>query len=510
MKDNQANEIDNAFREGLGNIPEAPPPKVWDGLRLGLIERRLLNVENQNYWLKIGSGILSAVIIVLLGLLFKGNATNVAVSPQSEKIVFRDKFLHDTVYVTKTEKVYVPIKQIVYVKQNQAEEAFKNELTLSPKTIANDKSVTTNQVRSEENIANENNVPSRNLIDVKNAELNGKLGRDDKNFGVNNRKNDAFGNKFLSEINQSNDKILADNSKENVKLSLNQLDFKNFDSLNVFVKLPSIYYQNRMIYRRIIKPDNTLSFKNPSIKLFYAPELALVSMITDGSLISETIGMEKNYRVYSYGANISFDVTDKWSVETGLNLSYSKFQTVNSIKKRPVIAEMYKGSPQYLYRTALGTAVIPTDQLNTKPVVGSTIIVEAENTHEIKQFRMPFLAKYKFYEGQKMFGAYTNRYSLYAVMGAELRYNRSQMLNAEIYEADGHDFYTTFTDFKDTKPFNMGLVFGSGFEYNLARKINFYVEPTIRLSPASYSQNTIVKSFPRWWSFAFGFQYNFK
>jgi Outer membrane protein beta-barrel domain len=259
-----------------------------------------------------------------------------------------------------------------------------------------------------------------------------------------------------------------------------------------------------------MKQDEKISFENPSIKLFYAPESAYVSMLSDGSLIAETIGTEKNHNVYSYGANINFELSDKWSIETGLGFSHSQFKTDNAVKKRPLIAEMYKGTPQFLYRTALGLAIIPINDLHTKPVVGSNIMVESEDTHTLKQLRIPLLLKYKFFDNHRMFGAYTNQFNLYSIMGAELRINRSQILNAEIYEPDGTDFYTSFTSFKEVKPYNVGMVLGAGFEYNLARKINFYLEPTIRLSTSSFTQSTIVQSFPRWWSFAFGFQYNLK
>jgi hypothetical protein len=296
---------------------------------------------------------------------------------------------------------------------------------------------------------------------------------------------------------------------ESTKKDLKSLDYKGFNLFRIFSEFPKIYYQNRIIYRKPVKQDNRISFKNPSVKLFYAPESAYISMITDGSLIAETIGTEKNHNVYAYGANINFDLTDKWSIETGLGLSYAQFQTINAVEKRPLIAEMYKGTPQFLYRTALGLAIVPTDQLNIKPKVGNSILVESEDIHTLKQLRVPILLKYKFYDGHRMF-VYTNQFNLYLIFGAELRINRSQMLSAEVYEPDGHDFYTSFTSFKEVKPYNVGLVFGGGFEYNLARKINFYVEPTIRLYTSSYTQSTIVRSFPRWWSFAFGFQYNLK
>jgi hypothetical protein len=373
--------------------------------------------------------------------------------------------------------VYFPVKEIVYINQNQI--ATTDSVVLTSKPIVNDKIITLNRVKNQITPTNQLNVVNKEDI-------------------------------FEVKSNNSDDEKIVKKGLEELKFSFISLDFKKFDSLNVFLQLPNINYQNRMIYRRVIKQDNTISFKNPSIKIFYAPESAYVSTIKDGSLIAETIGTEKNHHVYSYGANLSFDLTDKWSLETGLNFSYSQFYTVGAVKKRPLVAEMYKGSPQYLYRTALGLAIIPSDQLNTKPVVGNAIIVESEDTHVLKQFKIPLLVKYKLYEGNKLLGAYTNRYSLYSIMGAELRYNRSQMLNAEIYEADGTDFYTAFTDFKEVKPYNVGLVFGTGFDYNLAKKISFYVEPTIRLSTASYSQSTIVKSFPRWWSFAFGFKYNLK
>lgn len=495
MKKEQLTEIDKAFREGLGDFSEIPPPTVWNGLRIGLIEKRLLTVENQNFWLKIGSGVLFTAVIVLLSMLSDGKTKNFNNTEPIEKIVFRDKLLYDTVYVSKTEKVYIPVKEYVYIKQT--DENSKNDTDFSPKTSLNDKSITINQAH------NNNSTRGTNRSFLETFQPN--------SF---NEKKELKSGQIIPKSKAINDTTatLASNNPliESANKDLESLDYKGFSLFRIFSKLPGIYYQNRIIYRKPIKQDNRISFKNPSIKLFYAPESAYVSMITDGSLIAETIGTEKNHNVYAYGANINFDLTDKWSIETGLGLSYSQFQTINTLDKRPLIAEMYKGTPQFLYRTALGLAIVPTDQLNTKPVVGNSIIVESEDTHTLKQLRVPILLKYKFYDGHRMFGAYTNQFNLYSIMGAELRINRSQMLNAEIYEPDGSKFYTIFTSFKEVKPYHVGLVFGGGFEYNLARKINFYVEPTIRLSTTSYNQSTIVKSFPRWWSFAFGFQYNLK
>lgn len=495
MEKEQLIEIDRAFREGLGDFSEVPPPSVWNELRFGLIEQRLITIQNQNFWLKIGSGILFTAVVVLLGLLNEGKTKNITQDEPAERIVFKNKLLHDTIYVTKIEKVYIPVKKYVYLKQT--DKSGSNNTDFSPKTIQNDKSLTINQVQNNNSIQKKNHGFSGtfypNSFSEKQELKNGQLIPNGNT--INDTTATLASNNFLIELNNKH---------------LESLNYKNFSTFRVFSKLPEIYYQNRTIHRKSVKQDNRISLKNPSIKLFYAPESAYISMITDGSLIAETIGTEKNHNVYAYGANINFDLTDKWSIETGLGFSYSQFQTVNAVKKRPLIAEMYKGTPQFLYRTALGLAIVPTDQLNIKPEVGNSILVESEDLHTLKQLRVPILLKYKFYDGHRMFGAYTNQFNLYSIMGAELRLNRSQMLNAEIYEPDGTDFYTSFTAFKEIKPYNVGFVFGGGFEYNLARKINFYVEPTIRLSTSSYTQSTIVRSFPRWWSFAFGFQYNLK
>lgn len=489
MKEDQSNEIDKAFRDGLGGFSETPPPKVWDGLRFGLIERRLIGVEKQNYWLKITSGLLSTAVIVLLSLLFKGNATGLAMKPQSERIVFREKLMHDTVYISKTEKIYVPIKQIVYV--NESTKPDNNKITNTPKLtepIENDKNFTLSQSNTKNNIQEKNsNTKNENKVDDKK-----------ENLAIN------------SVAQQDNvSKNIVEN-KQNINLSL--LDFRNFDSLNVFSKLPNINYKTRTIFRKVEKEDNKIALKNLSLKVFYAPETAKAPMITDGSLIAETIALEKNKFTYSFGANFSADLTNKWSIETGLASSSTEFKMENAVKKRPVFAEMYNGTPSFIYRTALGAAIIPTEKLNIKPDVGSnnSIIIESEEKHLIKQLRVPLLAKYQFYEGRKMFGNYTNKFSLYQILGTELRINRLQMVNAEIYEPDGHDFYVSLTDFKEVNKYNLGFVFGAGFKYNLDQKLNFYFEPTIRFTTSSYSQSTIVSSYPRWWSFAFGFQYNLK
>lgn len=476
MKEEQANEIDKAFREGLGNISETPPPKIWNGLRTGLIEKRLVVVENQNYWLKIGTGLLSVAVVVLLSLLYTSNATNLDEMSKAEKTIFRDRILHDTVYVSKIEKVYVPTKEYVYLTKNQ---------TTFDKSV--DKNLTTNSKKvNQPNLTNNNqvglNIPPTNL------------------------------EKSQSTFSQTNDlsKQASVKNTDETKISLDILDFKGFDSLNAFFALPNINFQNRTVYRKVEKKDNRLSFKNPSVKLFYAPEITQLPIKTDGSLLGEAIKQEKHHKAYSYGANLNFELNDRLSVESGIGVSYTEFHPSAETTKRPVIAEIYDGEPSFIYRTALGAAVIPTDILNIKPANGNSLFVENEEKHVITQLRVPLLLKYKFYEGNQIFGVYTNRFGFYQVLGAELSIRRSQSLRAEIYEADGSDFHTTFTDFKEIKSKNFGLVFGTGFEYNLSRKLNFYVEPTIRFSTASYSQSSIVKSYPRWWSFAFGFQYGLK
>jgi hypothetical protein len=483
MKENQANEIDNAFRDGLGNISETPSPKVWDGLRFSLIERRLIGVERQNYWLKTSTGLLSAAVVVLLGLLYEGTAVGFISRPQNDRIIFRDKLMHDTVYVSKTEKVYIPIKEIVYVNQN--EKIDENVVVSESKLTDNDKNITINQKN------NPSLVKENSNIEPNNSEI---LSNTNNNFVQPN-------------IPKSEMKV---HDEETLVLSLKKLQIKGFDSLNVYKQLPDIYYQNRFVYRHAVEKEKGVSFKNPSIKVFYAPESASVPMKTDGSLFAETIGTERNHNTYSFGVNLSFDLTNKWSIESGLTSSYTEFKTQNAVKKRPVITEMYDGSPNFVYRTALGTTVVPIDKLNTKPIMGNNVLVESEEKHVIRQLRIPLLAKYEFYEGRKMLGVYTNKFSLYQVFGTELRIIRSQMVNAEVYEPDGNDFYVSFTDFKEVKPYNWGFVFGTGFKYNLDQKLNFYFEPTIRFSTSSYSQSTIVKSYPRWWGFAFGFQYNLK
>lgn len=473
MKEEQANEIDKAFREGLSNISETPPPKIWNGLRTGLIEKRLVVVEKQNYWLKIGTGLLSVAVMILLSLLYKSNATNLAEIPKTEKTMFRDRILHDTIYVSKIEKIYVPTKEYIYISKNQT--VFDKNIDEIP-------------------ASNSRNLNQSNLTNNKQSGINSLP----ENIKIS-----------FSQPDELNKQAILNNSDE-TKVSLDILDFKKFDSLNVGFALPNINFQNRTVYRKIEKKANRLSFKNPSAKLFYAPEIAQLPIKTDGSLLGTVIGQEKHHQAYSYGVNLNFELNDRLSLESGVGISFTEFHPGSGIIKRQVNSEIYNGEPNFIYRTALGVAVIPTDVLTIKPASGNSIFVENEEKHIIRQLRIPLSLKYKFYEGNRMFGIYTNRFGFYQILGAELSIKRSQLLGVEIYETDGRDFHTTFTDFKEIKSQNLGLVFGTGFEYNLGRKLSFYVEPTIRFSTASYSQSSIIKSYPRWWSFAFGFQYNLK
>jgi hypothetical protein len=501
MKEKHASSLDNAIRAKFGNDTDMPSNQVWNGIKLGIAENQLAKTAIQNKWLKGCSAVLLATVIALMATLIKikkpGSVTLKEPS-MAELLSSNTKF--DTVYIKDTKYIYVSVPtQINTVKINIEKEDFKN--TQNTELINNQAESTLDSSKVVAYIP-KNEVTSKSMRPkILKSQTNGieknYTSIDDKELSY--QKTDPS-----SEI-----KIFVPETKYDLKFD--KLFSVIYDTSAIAFKLPTVNYKKRAQ----CEPEKNIKIKtpiflNPSIRLSYAPQIAFVKTKNDGSQIAESIGGVKNMLSYAYGATINADINKNWSFETGIKYAYTQLKTVNSVKKRPIVAEYYEGVPQFLYRTNLGVAMIPLDKLEEKIIIGNNILVEAEEKHVLEQFKIPFIGKYRWFEGTRMFGEYTNRYSIYQVIGAEVKINSSQKFSAEVYEPNGHDFYTTFTSFKEVPPISLGLVFGAGINYNLSRKVNFFIEPTIKLSTSSYNRSSIASGKPHWLSFAFGFQYNLK
>jgi len=450
-EEEQDNELDRVFREGLKNFLNTPTPNVWNNISTSLMEQRLYTIRRQNKWLKVGMGLMGLVIMLLSGLLYRAfffKNTNIP-----EKVIYKVEQIHDTIYVPQSPK-------------KRLDTDSKTDTKKIERVAKHDSDITYNS----------------------------------QNTNFKEHENDF---KF---INLSKEEFVT-----KLKFIHEKLTFRQLDTVNKSISLQNITFTStQQAYIDSTNKPTRLSFRNPSVKLFYASEVSQVPMETNGSLAAMSIDKEKHFRAYSYGGNVNFELGSKLSIQSGLAYSYTEFEPTVNLYERPLVAEVYNGSQNFVYKTAFGIVTIPTELLAVKPNNNNSLLIEKEDKHVMKELRIPLVFNFKFFDSQKTFDKNTNKFNVYQVIGTELKLNRSQSLRVEVRELDGHNFYTTFTKLKESNTINLGLILGAGFEQKLTPKINFYFEPTIHLSTTSYSQNQLVRSYPRWWSFASGLKYAIK
>lgn len=137
-------------------------------------------------------------------------------------------------------------------------------------------------------------------------------------------------------------------------------------------------------------------------------------------------------------------------------------------------------------------------------------MLESDEDNLVQFLRIPLAFSYDFYRQKLHWLEQRNtNLKLYALVGGYWATPTKQQMKVEIYELDGHDFYTTLTHFQNTSA-NIGLNVGLGAEIRYGRHWSVFGEPYYQTGIQSMVHNLPLQTFVGGFGCRFGLKYQLK
>jgi hypothetical protein len=471
--------LDDAFRKGIGSLDIPPLAINLDGMRADTLALQLMRASQLIQRLK---GV-TALLLLLLGgsgvgfYLYKGDGNNTISSPKSIVTVANI----DTVYITKIKKVYVTVghentplntSQQSTVRHNILRSLSNNELAMIVKNYKN-------QLLTDENlVANitKNTIPNR----IEQPEI-----------AVNS---------------SQNPEPIAHNLQPTISFP-NFLDILPMRTEYMSEKTPVIDYKLAHKASPATSPKMTLA-ERFSISAHTGVEKSSVDIRRDQIDAFQYDGNESISSTKTYGLRLGIKLTDRLSVETGYEDVEYTFQ-IHNTKKTILKAELLDGQPAFVYRSIFGSAIVPSQELQKQPQLGDAIVMENEEDHIASYDRIPLTLRYNLWDKPLFYGFRRKTYlTLYGLLGGVYSRPSRQKLNIEIYEANGSEFYTTLSNFKNTSAI-WGVNLGAGAELMLNKKLSLWLEPSYQKTLTSMVTGLPLRTFSSSFGLRFGVKYQF-
>ncbi|RDB02658.1 hypothetical protein [Runella aurantiaca] len=524
MSEQEPHKLDETFRTMIERMSFEPPTTNLDTMRANVLQMQLGRLQTENGWLKAALGI----VMLLLGstgyVLLKENA------PVQQKSVVQQILKvkqTDTVYITRTERVYirVPIPESIDdgpdLAQNHHEEPDNQFNTnKNPKTLPNEETATLhpkigvhkNRSFDSKNIVknNESDNPKHSIFNSQPLSQNlnrrkqaGKV----ESYGQNMAKNQALTENIVpptADLKYTPEALMgAENNLLNLDF-LEPLNYSNVPHLNI----PKIHYKSKnQSTAKPKKPRQPFS-ERLSLSAYYAPELNKLNLRRD-NIDAFEFGHESITSTQVAGMRVGIKLSDKLNLLTGLEHQTIRFEH-SGLSKETLIAQDINGQPTFFKKTVFGIAQIPGDSYTSNPAVGSRVVLESDEDNFVQFLRIPLAFSYDFYR-QKLhwFEQRNTNLKLYALVGGYWATPTKQQMKVEIYEPDGHDFYTTLTHFQNTSA-NIGLNVGLGAEIRYGQHWSVFGEPYYQTGIKSMVQNLPLRTFVGGFGCRFGLKYQLK
>lgn len=524
MSEQEPHKLDETFRSMIERMSFEPPAVNLDTMRANVLQMQLGRLQTENGWLKAALGI----VMLLLGstgyVLLKGNAPVRQESVVQQILKVKQT---DTVYITRTERVYirVPIPESIDdgpdLAQNNYEEpdnqsnANKNSETLpNEETTTLDPKIGIHKNRSfdSKKIVENNGADNRKRSIFNNQSLTQNLNRRKQagkieSYGQNLTDNKALiGDSILSADGLTNTTEELNEGKPDL-LNLDFLEALNFSNVP-HLSIPKIHYT--------LKNKSTAKSKKPrqpfserlSLSAYYAPELNKLNLRRD-NIDAFEFGHESITSTQVAGIRVGIKISDNLSLLTGLEHQTIRFEH-SGLSKETLIAQDINGQPTFFKKTVFGIAQIPGDFYTSNPAVGSSVVLESDEDNFVQFLRIPLAFRYDFYR-QKLhwFEQRNTNLKLYTLVGGYWATPTKQQMKVEIYEPDGHDFYTTLTHFQNTSA-HFGLNVGLGAEIRYGQHWSVFGEPYYQTSIQSMVHNLPLRTFVGGFGCRFGLKYQLK
>ena len=466
MSEQKSNDIGKVFRSAIDGLSMTPPKAVWENLRMMALQTQILRYQTINRWLTVYASIVTLLLGGSIIEHFSYNEVEYLI-PSKTKLVYQTRLVHDTITLTKVvyktlekSKEDIPIAEIETKEDTQISHLLpKSTNSLNPLAYDSTSIIKTNNPVADSAFAQPYNVEHSDVVHQEST--------------INTISSKPY-NPFIRHI------------------PLASIPYWKYKSRNTPAEKP---------------PKLKIPLKNRlSISAFYAPELGDLTVYRS-TPDAFNYGNEIIEKSNTWGFRTSIDLSPRISVTTGIQVSTTQF--AGAVRKSSIQPELVNGQLQYLYKTVFGVANIPTDEMTTRPAINNPISVEMEDDHTVNFVNIPLSLRYNAFSLKLTKGTRNQRYiSFYGAGGINYHIPSSQHMNIEVYESDGHDYYTTLRSFSNTSSY-WSYQFGIGAELELGRNSSVWVEPYYQRTINSFVKDLPLQSYLQSTGLRIGLKWHF-
>ncbi len=486
--DEDLQNIEDLFREGLEDNEEMPSGQVWNYIDKSLDQDNVISIKKKYTSLKRVSLVL---LFLLIGLsiyelsnrytnganILTSNTNNNALSPHTNK----SQQPIDSISVNNTNKGNNVIDNSV----------VHNFLPDTQRIQPGNNSLIENKTASKNNNIANNNTASKNKQKFINA-YSYKIKTNSTEPTEGNlqtlEKNDA------DKTNQQSGLLKPLNHQNIDKVTRRMNDFidtKKLTQTNIINKIIPLTIKNTIASGIKNKPDKLTRF---SITPFFSPDIAWYHLQEDKpdnqpDSIDEIKKNERHDFSSTLSALIDYKLNKHWALQAGF--TYSNINI--TVNPKTIYAQTDNaGHVQYRINTSSGYGyVLPS--FSSNPAVGDSLYAFT-STHTLQYISIPFAAKYNVIKGKFTFNALT---------GLSVNFLINGKIETTIIK-DMNNETEILKNIQGLKKIYFSGLTGLGVEYALSKRMALCFAPTFRFALNSINSDAPVKSYPNSFGFATG------
>lgn len=478
------NRFDDTFRQRIERLELPPLPINLDRVRADTLALQLAKATQQIRWLRGIAGLLLLLIGGLgIGYQHYNSAIPIASPPTKLATLTKLDTVYLTRYITRTEKVIVPVYAGAHWSKNDS----------NPDA----------DILNTRNLTNPNSNLAQNLPQSPGNNTNTPTTDEGNSTGT------ALGKTAQRMVpeDENSPNAQPEASPNSQQAAVEPLTSRGIKGYFTPRTIPAIRYKPAALAAsKSSAPPMTMA-QRLSVSVYTGKERSSVDIRRDQIDAFSYNGNERISSTSVYGIRMGVKLTRKLRVSVGYEDIDYTFESLNS-QKLKLKPELIDSQPTFVYRSIFGSAIVPSQELSKPPLLTDDIVLENEDNHVAGYNRIPVTFRYDFWnrpihrKGRKI-----TDLTLYGSAGGFYGTPSHQKLNVELYESNGRDFYTTLTNFRNTSPI-WGWNLSAGVELRLAKKIDFWIEPSYHSSFTSMVSDLPLRTFPRSIGLRFGLQYH--
>ncbi|MBK7965815.1 MAG: outer membrane beta-barrel protein [Bacteroidetes bacterium] len=287
------------------------------------------------------------------------------------------------------------------------------------------------------------------------------------------------------------DTFITDESQSSSNFRLTENSALNIEQPKDSLPIDSISAPN-------INPtvQNTEPYKY-SLSLYFAQGVSMdyLKDKTNNQFNEVKMYKDREKAEYSFiaGINFLYNLNSNWSVGSGV--SYSSL--VKSMHVPFMYAEANNENQyHFMYTTSSGTIELPNDGGHLQANEGDTLWENSKCKQEIRFINLPIQLRYQFSK---------NKFTWYTSTGVTVNFVIQEKAKIAMQTSE----ITVTNNVKGLKKANLGYQIGFGVSYALKKSLDIYLEPTIRGSLNSITENMPVNSYPHFIGISTGLTFKF-